>query len=347
MLKYLFPFLDAFLITAVLSIAAIWISKHFHWIRSSIRKGVRHIHSRDVSRMGGAVMIAAFNAAIFLNHDLVMTPELYGLCLGSLILLVVGFLDDLKELFWKVQLFIQIAVSVLVFIMGVRIYYVTNPLGGGILHLDAGIGIIFSAALVIFWIVLVMNAINWSDGIDGMASGVAFISAVTIFFLSLRPEVNQPPIAIICAILMGTTLGFLVFNFNPSLIIAGTAGSMFMGFSLAVMSIFSGAKIATALLVLAIPIIDFLWVIGERLRNKKSIFLPDRNHLHYKLLELGWSQRKIVWSYWGMTGIIAFVALNTRSIGKGIAILVVASIMIIILLAVNKEIYRRREKIKN
>ena len=247
-------------------------------------------------------------------------------------------MDDLKELYWKIQFFIQVAVAILVFIMGIRIYYITNPLTGGVLKLDSDFGIIFSAALVIFWIVLVMNAINWSDGIDGVASGITFITATTIFILSFRPEVNQPPIAIICAILMGAILGFLIFNFNPSMIMAGTAGAMFMGFSLAVMSIFSGTKVATAILVLAVPITDFLWVIGERLRNKRSIFLPDKNHLHYKLMELGWSQKKIVGSYWTVTIMVAIVALNTRAIGKGVALITVAVIMSGILVFVNKKI---------
>jgi len=336
MLKYLFPFLDSLLITIVLALAAIWISKKLHW--QGGRDSLRHIHLPGVSRLGGLVMVVAFNATIFLNQDLFATPELYGFCLGSLILLVVGFLDDLKELFWKIQLFIQVAVSILVFIMGIRIYYITNPLTGGILKLDSGLGIIFSVMLVIFWIVLVMNAMNWADGIDGMSSGITFITVVTIFILSFRPEVNQPPIAIICAILMGTVLGFLIFNFNPSMIMAGTAGAMFMGFSLAVMSIFSGAKVATAILVMAIPIGDFIWVIGERLKNQKSIFLPDKNHLHYKLMELGWSQKKIVASYWAVTTVVAIIALNTRVIGKGIALFVVALMMAGILIIVNKKI---------
>lgn len=342
MLKYLIPFLDSFAITIVLALVAVWVSKRFHW---NGRDSYRHIHSSGVSRLGGLVMIVAFNATIFLNRDLFMTPELYGFCLGSLILLVVGFLDDLKELFWKIQLFIQIAVAILVFIMGVRIYYVTNPFSGGILKLDSGIGIIFSVALVIFWIVLVMNAINWSDGVDGMSSGITSITVITIFILSFRPEVNQPPIAIMCAVLSGTILGFLIFNFNPSMIMAGTAGAMFMGFSLAVMSIFSGTKIATALLVLSVPIIDFLWVIGERLKNQKSIFLPDKNHLHYKLMELGWSQKKIVGSYWGVTSIIAVIALNTRAIGKGVVFASVALIMGVILFVVSKKVSSLEPKV--
>lgn len=335
MLKYLIPFLDSFSITVVLALAVIVISKNFHWRG---RESQRHIHAPGVSRLGGLVMIVAFNATIFLNRDLFISPELYGFCFGSLILLIVGFLDDLKELYWKIQFFIQVAVAILVFIMGIRIYYITNPFTGGIWKLDSDFGIIISVALVIFWIVLVMNAINWSDGIDGVASGITFITATTILILSFRPEVNQPPMAIICAILMGTILGFLIFNFNPSMIMAGTAGAMFMGFSLAVMSIFSGTKVATATLVLAVPITDFLWVIGERLKNRKSIFLPDKNHLHYKLMELGWSQKKIVGSYWAVTAVIAAVALNTRAIGKGVALFTVVVIMVGILIFVSKKI---------
>ncbi len=335
MLKYLTPFIYSFSITVFLASISVWAAKKFRWRG---RMGSRHIQSPGVSRVGGLVMITAFNAAIFLNRDLFITPELYGFCFGSLIILVIGFLDDLKELFWKIQLFIQIAVAVLVFIMGIRIFYVTNPLTGGILQLDSGWGILFSVALVIFWITLIMNAINWADGIDGLSGGIVLITSVAIFALSLRPEVNQPPIAIMCAVLMGAVLGFLIFNFYPSRIIAGTSGSMFMGFSLAVLSIFSGAKVATALLALTVPVVDFLWVIGERIKEKKSIFLPDKNHLHYKLMELGWSQKRIVLSYWLVTAVIAVVALNTRAVGKGVTFLITAIIMVFILSFVNKKI---------
>jgi len=228
--------------------------------------------------------------------------------------------------------------------MGIRIYYITNPLTGGIIKLNSGAGVIFSVTLVIFWMILLMNAINWIDGIDGLSGGIAFITVATIFFLSFYSEVNQPPVAIICSILMGTILGFLIFNFYPSRIIAGTTGAIFMGFSLAVLAIFAGTKIATSVLVLAIPIIDFFWVIRERIRNKKSIFIPDKNHLHYKLLDLGWSQRKIVLAYWSVTAIIAFVALNTRVIGKGITLILVAIVMIIVISVINKKISKLNEK---
>lgn len=341
MIKYLSPFLLSFFLTVFSMVLIIWIAKKIKW---QSRISVRDIHNPGVSRMGGLIMALVFNATIFLNQDLFMTAELYGFSLGTLILLIIGFWDDVKEIFWKIQLFIQISVAVLVFIMGVKIYYITNPFSGGVINLDSGIGIIFSVFLVIFWIILIVNSINWVDGIDGLSGGITFIAAAAILFLSFRPEVNQPPIAIICLALMGTVLAFLIFNFHPSRILAGTSGAMFMGFSLAVLAIFSGAKIATALLVLAIPVIDFLWVIGERIKKGKSIFLPDKNHLHYKLMELGWSQRKISLSYWAVTLIVAVLALNTRAMGKGVIFLAVATVMIIFLIFINKKIYQIDKK---
>lgn len=323
--KYLIPFLVAFLSTVFLTKFIIFLSKRINFSR---RRSERHIHAPGISRLGGVVMILAFNLAIFLNHDLFLTPELYGIMFASFLILVVGIWDDFKELFWETQLFFQISLAILTFIIGVRIYFITNPITGGIISLEQGLGVIFSILLVIFWVVLLINTMNWLDGIDGLSSGVAFLSILTIFFLSLKTEVNQPPIAIMSAILAGTFLGFLIFNFNPAKVIAGTSGSVFMGFSLSILAILAGTKIATALLVMAIPIIDFFWVILERLRKKRSIFHPDQSHLHHKLLEIGWSQRKITLVYCGATALIGVVALNTRIIGKSITLFLATILML-------------------
>ncbi len=334
MIKYSVPFLVSFLITVFLIVLGIYLGKKIKW---DGRISSRHIHRAGVKRLGGMVMVAAFNLAILLNKDLVITPELYGVMAASLVLLLVGVWDDIRELYWKVQFFFQVALAVIVFIMGVRIYFVTNPLTGGILNLDSGIGVVFSIALVISWIILMINSMNWLDGIDGLSGGITFIGAFTIFFLSLRPEVNQPPMAILSIIVAGAALGFLIFNFNPSRILAGTSGSMFMGFILAVLAIFAGTKIATSIMVMAIPVIDCIWVIGERIKNKKSIFKPDKMHLHHKLLELGWSQKKIAFYFYGVTSLIAVVALNTRFIGKTITLLAAAAIMAVFLLIINRK----------
>ncbi len=335
MLKYFNPFVEAFFLTVVfIFIISLW-AKKIDW---SGRKESRHIHQKNVYRVGGIAMVAVFIFLILFNRDLVITPELFGFMLAAIILLFVGIRDDFRELFWKTQLFFQMAVGVLIFIIGVRIYHVTNPFTGGVINLDLSQTVLIALCLVVFWIVLVVNAVNWLDGIDGLAGGITLISLVTIFLLSFKPEVNQPPIAIIAAILIGIMLGFLVFNFNPAKVLAGTSGSMFMGLSLAILAIFSGTKIATAILVLAIPIIDFIWVIGERIKSGREIFRADRKHLHYKLLELGWSQKKIAIIYYAVTLLIAIVALNTRAIGKSVTLAISFLIMVIVSWSIKKKL---------
>lgn len=332
---YLTPFLTSFFITIFLVFAGIFFGKKVKW---NGRKESRHIHDAKALRVGGIAMIIAFNIAIFLNQELVMNMPLYGFMAATIIIMFVGVWDDLSELFWKAQLFYQFAVAILVFILGVRIYYVTNFITGGVFYFDSGIWILFSIFLVLSWIILMINSMNWIDGIDGLSGGITFIGAITMFFLSLKPEVNQPPMAIMAIILAGVSMGFLIFNFNPAFVLAGTSGSMFMGFSLAVMAVFSGTKIATALLVMTIPVVDFIWVIGERLRKGKSIFKPDKNHLHHKLLELGWSQWKIALYFYAITIGMAIVGLNTKALGKTLTIIAIVIIMIAALVTVNKKI---------
>jgi UDP-GlcNAc:undecaprenyl-phosphate/decaprenyl-phosphate GlcNAc-1-phosphate transferase len=339
MTKFIVPFIVSFLTTVALIATGIFFGKKIKW---SKRDASRHIHQKGVVRLGGVAMVIAFNLAILLNRDLVITAELYGVMVATLALLLVGLWDDLRELFWKIQFFFQVALAVAVFIMGVRIYFITNPLTGGILNLDSGLGVIFSVILVIFWIVLMINSMNWLDGIDGLSGGITFIGALTIFFLSLKPEVNQPPMAILAMIVAGTALGFLIFNFHPSRILAGTTGSMFMGFILAVLAIFAGTKIATSIMVMSIPVIDFIWVMGERIKNKKSIFEPDMFHMHHKLLSLGWSQKKTAAYFYAITILISAVALNTRFIGKTITLLATAVIMAVSLLVINGKIRKTK-----
>ncbi|MFA5961803.1 MAG: MraY family glycosyltransferase [Parcubacteria group bacterium] len=338
--KYLVPFLEAFFFTILLIVVILPLAKKIPWGK---RLAKRHIHKKGVYRIGGIAMVLAFNLAIIFNRDLVISPELFGFMFASIVLMLVGVRDDIKEIYWKTQLFFQMAISVLVFVLGVRIYYVTNPFVGGTINLNLGSTVFFSLLLVVFWIVFVINAVNWIDGVDGLSGGISLISVGTIFILSFKPEVNQPPVAIISSILLGTLLGFLVFNFNPARIIAGTSGAMFMGLSLAVLAIFSGTKIATAILVLTIPLVDFVWVIGERLRRGESIFRADNNHLHHKLLEIGWSQRKIASYYYLATLLIAIVALNTRTFGKSITLVLAVSIMLAISFLINRRLADARK----
>lgn len=335
MIKYLIPFLAALLFTSVFIFLLKFFLGNGKW---EGRISDRHIHHKKTFRLGGAAMILAFNLAIFSNPDLVISPELFGTMLASCLILVMGVWDDVREISWKSQLFYQIAVAIIIFIFGIRIYGIRNPLAGGIINLETGMGVLIAFLISILWIVIIINSMNWLDGIDGLSGGIFFICSMAMFVLSLRPEVNQPPVAILAMILAGSALGFLFFNFYPSVIMAGTSGSMFMGFILATLAIFAGTKVATAILVLSLPIIDFIWVIGERLRQKKSIFTADKNHLHHKLLELGWSQKKITLYYYAITAIITIIALNTRAVGKSLAFAGIFIIAVSVLLFINKKL---------
>lgn len=312
---YVIPFAEAFFSGIGILSLLVWLAKRGDFFQ---RKEKTHIHKGKISRLGGVALFFSFVFALFWNEQLLISQELWGVILASAALLLVGLWDDFKQLHWKTQLFFQIAIIVLAFILGVHVDYITNP-WGGILFLNTGRLFFLSLLLVIFWVVLLINSINWVDGVDGLSGGITLIGAVTIFLLSLKPEVNQPPVAIVAAALVGSLLAFMVFNFYPARIFAGTSGSMFMGFILAALAIFAGAKIATTLLIAGIPIVDAMRVVLQRLSLKKSIFVGDRLHLHHKLLNFGWSQKKICAFFYGMTVLIAVAALNTRAAGKIIA----------------------------
>lgn len=333
---YLPPFLTSFFISVIFTAVLVWLSKKFPALNTS-RKSKRHILRKNISRLGGVAVIFSFGLAIFLNDKLVISPTLWGVLIAGGLILLIGLWDDFRELDWKYQLFFQIALAVFIFIIGVRVEYITNPFGG-VVFLNLGQYLIPSLIFVIAWILLLMNSVNWLDGVDGLSGGVTFLGAVTIFLLSLKPEINQPPVGIIVMALTGAILGFLLFNFHPARIFAGTSGSWFMGFMLGSLAIFAGAKIATALLVMAVPVIDAIWVIGERIRSGNSIFKADHRHLHFKLLELGWSQKQIALFFYVITLLIAAVALNARAVGKMITIILVAIIMSAALLYINRKL---------
>ncbi|HFC76778.1 MAG TPA: undecaprenyl/decaprenyl-phosphate alpha-N-acetylglucosaminyl 1-phosphate transferase [Candidatus Moranbacteria bacterium] len=279
------------------------------------REGLRHIHNKNISRLGGVAIILSFIGTLLLDKNLTISNILWGIIFGSIVILAVGVWDDFKEIDWRIQLFFQICVVASLFVFGAKINYITNPFGG-VFYFDTEIKMIISILFVMLWALVLINAMNWLDGIDGLSGGVSLIAVLTIFFLALKPEVNQPPVAIIAMALAGGLIGFLMFNFYPAKIMAGTSGSFFMGFILISLSIFAGTKIATTLLVMIIPIIDFFWVISRRIVKKKSIFKPDQEHLHYRLLKVGWSQRKITLFFYVITLAIAVLALNISTVDK-------------------------------
>jgi UDP-GlcNAc:undecaprenyl-phosphate GlcNAc-1-phosphate transferase len=302
--KFLLPFLYSFII----SIIAIW--------------GMLRVKSEARKRLGGVVVIAVFALVVLLDRNLVITRPIAGILVGGLLILFFGLWDDLKNIKWQWQLVFQIVVAVVAISFGVRSGFISNPLGGAISLNSPAIYYFF----YILYFLIFLNALNWLDGTDGLAGGVTIASLATIFFLSFKPEVNQPAAAILCAIAGGTALGFLLFNFYPSKIMAGTSGAWFFGFILASLSIFAGAKIATVMMAALIPILDLVRVVWERWQSDQSIFQKDRRHLHYLLLERGIDERKIFFLYFLTSILIGALALNLNGIGKLVMMGIVALI---------------------
>lgn len=328
------PFVTAFTLTTgfILLFLLVPLFRRAVW-----RTEKRHGYKKTISRLGGVSMLIAFSFALFFDPHLVLTREFYGLLYGSLLIFIFGLWDDLSELGWKIQVFFQVALTVLIFIFGIHISSLSNPFGG-VWLIPYDTFVLPGFLLLFVWVFLVMNAINWLDGLDGLCGVVSLITFVTILILSLKPEVNQPPIAVLAVIGMGVVMGFLFFNMYPAYILAGTVGSMFLGFLIAILAVIAGTKIATALLVLSLPIVDALFVLWQRLREGTSLFQPDRRHLHFKLLELGWSERRITWFFFFVTAIIGIIALNTQALGKLVALLLVLCIIFSLLFFVDRKI---------
>jgi UDP-GlcNAc:undecaprenyl-phosphate GlcNAc-1-phosphate transferase len=318
---YLSPFLISFFLAIVCIALVLGVFQ-----QGSVpdnRQGERHSHRKGVLRFGGVALAVSFLVTIFTNSHLVLTTSWRGVIIVTILILIIGLWDDIKELSWKMQFMAQIALGSIAFAFGIRMLSFTNPFGGA-LFFDTGgfmLGVSFVATL--FWILAVMNAVNWADGIDGLCGGLSFIGFVTIFILSLRPEVNQPPVAIFALTLAGSSLGFLVFNFYPARILAGTSGSWFLGFMLSVLALFSGTKIATAALVLALPLLDATWVVFERFHSGVSVFSPDKRHLHYRLQRIGWPPYAITAFLLIVTALVSIAALHSDAVEKIIILCVV------------------------
>lgn len=292
--KFLLPFLYSF----VVSVIAIGVL---------LRVGIN-----NKKRLGGVVVIAVFVLTVLLDRNLVITKPIAGILAGGVLILLFGLWDDLKNLNWKWQLVLQIVVAIVAISLGVRSGFIANPLGGVISLNNPAIYYIF----YILYFLIFLNSLNWLDGTDGLAGGVTLASLGAVFFLSFKPEVNQPAVAILCAIAGGAAGGFLVFNFNPAKILAGTSGAWFFGFLLASLSIFAGAKIATVMMAALIPILDLIRVVWERWQSDQSIFQKDRRHLHYLLLERGMGEKKIFFLYFLASALIGALALSLNGIGK-------------------------------
>jgi UDP-GlcNAc:undecaprenyl-phosphate GlcNAc-1-phosphate transferase len=191
------------------------------------------------------------------------------------------------------------------------------------------------------WMMGMIFTTKFLDGLDGLCAGISLIGGLTLFTLSLLPKVNQPMTAILAIIFVGSLLGFLFYGFYPASIFLGESGSTFCGFILGVLAIILGGKIATALLVMGIPILDVAWAIVRRLWYKQSPFKADKSHLHHRLLDIGLSQKQTVLLLYGISAIFGFTAVFLQSFGKLIALIILFCVMLALAISV-VIIYKRK-----
>jgi len=298
------PVLIAGFVAAVIVslVATPWIVRYVREHRILDHPDARRVHKQPLPRGGGVAVVVAFlvvGGALALLGDALPgvksarplpAMNVVGLFLGAIVATVIGALDDRYDLRARWQFLGQLLLAAIAVWAGIIVPFIGNPFGTGNIPFPLVVGIAFT----VVWIVGMINSLNFIDGLDGLSSGIALIAALTLGVLSLTQQVNQPMVAIFCFVLAGGLLGFLRWNFHPAVIFQGTAGVMFLGYTLGVLSILGSAKVIVALLVLAVPIIDTFWVIVRRLSEGRSPFSPDRGHIHHLLLDLGLSHRSTV-----------------------------------------------------
>ena len=340
---FILVFAAAFLLALVITPLAARVAPR---LGTMDQPAARRVHVIPTPRFGGLPLFVAFFAAVAISliyprSDQDELLRLAGLFGGALLLFLIGAYDDHRELKALPQLIAQFIAASIAVASGVLIREVNSPLGG-LIRFENWFAILFT----IFWIVGMTNTVNWLDGVDGLAGGVVAIAGIFLFIHALRQE--QYSIALLALALSGAALGFLPFNFSPGKIFMGTAGALVLGFSLGVLSIIGAARVAFALFVLGIPIMDVAWQILSRVRAGKSPFSPTRTHLHHRLLDIGLSQRTIVLLYYLFTAIYGLLAL-VLPLGfyKLIALIVIGIGALLLLIRMSQDTDNRDRRTEN
>ncbi len=273
----------------------------------------RKRHAKSIPLLGGlAIILATWTTWVVLYWQGAWTgtelplKSIIGLGVCGLIIAFAGVIDDRLNISAKKQIWWVVVAALIAVATGIGISFITNPFGGFIdlthprwtlfsVHGTAYHLTLWADIFTVLWLLGATYTTKVLDGLDGLVSGIGVIGSLIIFLLTLRPEVSQTAVGLIALSLTGAALGFLIWNWHPAKIFLGESGSLYIGFLLGALSIISGGKIATALLILGLPILDLLWVVIQRLRAHTSPFTSsDRLHLHFRLLDAGFSIRQSV-----------------------------------------------------
>lgn len=305
----------------------------------------RKTHEKPMPLLGGLAPYLALSVVTLwllwqtstLTSGAITLRMLLGILTAGLVLMIGGALDDRLRLPAWASMISPLLAAAITIGVGIEVDKATNPFGGTIALVPW-----VSDVLVFGWLLVAMYTTKLMDGVDGLAAGVGTVGALMVALLAGSAAYYQPDVSIFAAVIVGALSGFLVWNAPPAKIYLGEGGSVLIGYLLAVLSVISGAKVATILLVVAVPLFDVAWTVLRRARRSgwRAIFYADRQHLHHRLLDLGWSPRRVWVTYVGLAAAAGLGALVLQSKEKLFMLL----LLFMLLAAVTVYLARREER---
>ena len=294
-----------------------------------VPKDERRMHKTPIPRLGGLAIFIAFLFAVLIFVDI--DKQFQGILLGAIMIVILGVMDDIMTLKALPKFLVQIAAAGVAVYHGCVIQFVSNPnVFSEYTYLNLGW---ISVPLTIIWIVAITNAVNFIDGLDGLAVGVSAISTASLLVIALM--VREWAICIILAALLGSCLGFIPYNMNPAKIFMGDTGATFLGFILACLSVqglfkfYAVISFAVPFLVLGVPIFDICFAFLRRILKGQNPMKADRGHVHHRLIDMGFNQKQAVALSYMLTAILGLAAVLLTTSGELKALILIGAILIV------------------
>lgn len=281
-----------------------------------VPKDGRRVHDHPIPRLGGLAMFIAFLLSVVLFADIDRQTE--GILLGSIVIVIVGVVDDIMPLPALLKFGMQIIAALIAVYFGVVVETISNPnVFSAVEYVSLG-G--WSIPLTVIWIVAITNSVNLIDGLDGLAAGVSAIASITMLVVAV--VLGSGNVAVILAALTGACIGFLPYNFNPAKIFMGDTGALFLGYVLATLSVtglfkfYAIISFAVPILALALPLFDTIFAFCRRLLKGQNPMSPDRGHFHHRLLDMGLSQKQVVAILYSISAVLGLAAVVITTSGE-------------------------------
>lgn len=326
----------AFVTALLLSFASTPIAKNFAYKIGAIDvpKDKRRMHKKPIPRLGGLAIFSGFFISTLVFCNAYISKEIYGMLLGAIVIVALGIFDDVLALKPAQKFGFQLLATGLPVAFGVRITSLPNIFGPSEAYIS--LNIYLQYAVTIIWLLAILNAVNLIDGLDGLAVGVSAIMSLCVMMIVII--LQAPAVAVVAAALAGACLGFIPYNFNPAKLFMGDTGSMFIGYTLAVMSVMGLFKayaiiaFAVPFLIFGLPIFDMAFVSIRRVLSGKSPMSADKTHLHHRLIDLGFTQKQAVTIMYAIAAVLGLTAVLIAGEGFMRATVLVVIVFIIVIM---------------